>query len=117
MYFLTVEVGLDTEHPLKTASNTRNKIVRFIIILFPQDTLLFPGALARPLGRAQVMFEGALPNGRASASSRIPKHREEMTDGSGDHKQMPGEVCVANSMSGEETNAGSVSHAAREQPR
>ena len=40
-----------------------------------------------------------------------------MTDGSGDHKQMPGEMCVPDSMRGKEADAGSVGYAAREQPR
>ena len=47
---------------------------------------------------------------------RVPENGEEMTDGSGDHKQMPGEMCVPDSMRGKEADAGSVSYPAREQP-
>src|SRR5438105_2276296 len=50
-------------------------------------------------------------------SGGVPKNREEMTDGSGDDQQMPGEVCIANSMRGKEANAGGVCDATREYPQ
>ena len=48
---------------------------------------------------------------------RIPKHREEVTDGSGEDEQVPGEVGVTNAMGGKENYAEGVCDAAGEYPR
>jgi hypothetical protein len=48
---------------------------------------------------------------------RIPKNGKEMTDGSGDDKEMPGEMCVADAVRGEKNNARGIGDASRQQPR